>query len=81
MDKKILRLIKKSCALKEKVIPESQFSELSIDSLSFIELIVRIEENFNIQFEDEDLNIEIYVDVKDLMDKVSSLYEKRKDKT
>ena len=70
MDKKIIAQIKNACALKEKITLKSKFTELSIDSLSFIELIVRIEDEFNITFSDDELDINLYPSVKEFINLV-----------
>lgn len=44
----IIKIIKKNCALDDDVTFDSKFFELSIDSLSFISVIVEIEECFGI---------------------------------
>ena len=49
---KVIKFIKENCALDDEVTSESRFSELSIDSLSFITAIVEIETYFGIDFDD-----------------------------
>lgn len=52
VSEKIIELIKENCALDDEVTSGSKFSELSIDSLSFISAIVEIETYFGIDFDD-----------------------------
>lgn len=52
VSEKIIELIKENCALDDEVTSGSKFSELSIDSLSFITAIVEIETYFGIDFDD-----------------------------
>ena len=80
MIKRITELVQTACACTENIELETPIGEISLDSLSFIELIVSIEEEFEIQFEDEDLNIRDYATVGDLFDKVVGMYEKSKNK-
>lgn len=49
---KIIEVIKENCALDDEVTYNTEFSELSIDSLSFITAIVEIETYFGIDFDD-----------------------------
>ena len=51
MKKCIIEIIKKTCALNEDVTTESELKLLSLDSLSFVAVLVEIEEKFNIEFE------------------------------
>lgn len=58
MTSKIIELTRKYCALQEdNITSETKIKEISLDSLSFISLIVNLEQEFEIQFEDEELNI------------------------
>lgn len=52
VSEKIIELIKENCALDDEVTYNTRFSELSIDSLSFITAIVEIETYFGIDFDD-----------------------------
>ena len=52
VSEKIIELIKENCALDDEVTYNTEFSELSIDSLSFITAIVEIETYFGIDFDD-----------------------------
>ena len=39
----------------EKIFKSKNFSELSIDSLSYFELIIEVEEKYNISFSEKDI--------------------------
>lgn len=68
----VLELIREACAVEEpNLCEESIFEEISIDSLSFIELIVRAEDKFGIEFDDEDLNIYGWKTVGDFIDRIA----------
>ena len=45
----------------------AKLRELSTDSLSFIEFLVRVEETFNIEFEAEELDINVWETVGDII--------------
>jgi len=70
MTEKIIEMIKKSCALEEEITLQTKFNEISLDSLSFISLIVNLEKKFDIEFDDEELDIYDLETVQDLIDSV-----------
>ena len=49
---------------------DSRFQELGLDSIEFVELIVEIEEEFGFEFTEEELNLERYYNIKDLLNVV-----------
>jgi acyl carrier protein len=51
----------------------TQFSELGIDSVSFIQLIVEMENEFDIEFSDDDLMISEFETIKDLVARIENL--------
>ncbi len=59
MEEKFLRILQDACAFAEEITGESKINALSIDSLSFVEALVRIEEEFGIEF-DIDEAAELY---------------------
>ena len=71
---RVIEIIRNCCALTEdNITPESVVKELSLDSLSFVEMIVNLETEFEIEFEDEQLNINDYVTVRDIVDIVDGI--------
>lgn len=64
---KIIRIVREACALEEAVTAESRLRELSLDSLSFISAVVQIEDETEIEFEIEELNIDGWETVGDLI--------------
>ena len=62
----IINIIKDNLALKEEVKDDTNLSNLSLDSLSFITALVTIEEVFSITFTDEELNINNFKTVDDI---------------
>lgn len=63
----IINIIKDNLALKEEIKEDTNLSNLSLDSLSFINTLVTIEEVFSITFTDEELNIDNFKNVSDLV--------------
>ena len=66
----IINIINDNLALKEEVKENTNLSNLSLDSLSFINALVTIEEVFSITFNDEELNIDNFKNVSDLVNLV-----------
>lgn len=62
----IISLVKNACAIEEDVTPETSLNELSIDSLTFVRMLVEIEVMFEIEFEIEELNILNWKKVEDI---------------
>lgn len=67
MKETIIEIIGNACALEEKdIILQTKLKDISIDSLSFIEALVNIEQTFGIEFDEEDLNIYDWDSIEDL---------------
>ena len=49
----------------------------SINSITFIQLVVAIEAEFDIEFPDEDLDFSKYKSFSDLVDKIESIVDKK----
>ena len=76
----IINIIKDNLALKEEIKEDTNLSKLSLDSLSFITALVTIEEVFSISFTDEELNINNFKNVNDLINIVNKkVLENEKD--
>ena len=76
----IFNIIKDNLALKEEVKESTNLINLSLDSLSFINTLVTIEEVFSITFNDEELNINNFKNVSDLANLVKrKVLENEKD--
>ena len=76
----IINIIKDNLALKEEIKEDTNLSNLSLDSLSFITALVTIEEVFSISFTDEELNINNFKNVSDLVNLVKrKVLENEKD--
>jgi acyl carrier protein len=70
MQGKIIDIIKSNCALDEDITIDTYISDLSLDSLSFISIIVEIESLFNIEFDIETLDIKTWNTVGDIIEYV-----------
>ena len=67
MKNKVIELIKDNLALDEEVDIDTPLKSLSLDSLSFINLIVQIEENYDIDFSFDELDIKKWNNVNDFI--------------
>lgn len=67
MTEKIIELICQACAIEESVGVNTEIKTLSIDSLSFVELLVCIEEEFDIEFEFNELDKYNWIFVEDII--------------
>ncbi len=68
MKKTIVKIIKENLAFDEKVTTDTKLNKLSVDSLSFINVLVTIEKTFHITFTDEELNMNNFKIVNDLIE-------------
>jgi acyl carrier protein len=75
---KIVEIIKESIVQKNirfgepeieyEITPQTALYEISVDSITFIQIIVSIEEAFSIEFDDEMLLYESFADVQSIVD-------------
>lgn len=69
----ILEIIKKNCAIDEEITVDSKLNLLSLDSLTFVTILVEIEELCSIEFDIEKLDIKSWDTVNDLIDEVEKM--------
>jgi len=69
---RILNLFENICGI-EKPSSITKFVDMNIDSITFIKLIVNIENEFEIEFEDEALLVEKYETIEDMHNYVLTL--------
>ena len=75
MREEIICILRENCALpEEEVFESSVLSELSLDSLSFIDALVKIEEISGIEFDMEELDLSRWERVEDI---IRSVEEKK----
>lgn len=67
MKERIIQLLRDTCALPEEIGEDTLLQTLSLDSLSFIEFLVNVENEFGIEFEPEDLMLENWKTVGELI--------------
>ena len=73
MKEKVRERIRGGCALPEiKLGEDTLLNEISLDSLSFIEVLVSLEEEFHIEFEDEELNFYHWIKIGDIVKAVEN---------
>lgn len=67
MKETVINIIRNACALNEEVSENSELNTLSIDSLSFVNAIVELEEAFGISFDIDELNVAQWHTVTDII--------------
>lgn len=73
MSEKIIEIIRKNCALDEEITIDSNLKLLSLDSLTFVTILVDIESLYCIEFDIEKLDIRNWNTVNDLIKEVEKL--------
>ena len=74
MKEKLIEIIKKHCAIEEEITEDSRLASMSIDSLSFIGILVDLENEFNIEFGFEELTIGQWETVRDIKNYIQRKY-------
>lgn len=64
---RILETVREGCALVEEVTEASYLSELSLDSLAFVEIIVKLENDLAVEFELDELSLDAWETVGDII--------------
>lgn len=75
MKERIIQLLQDACALPEEITGDSVFSQLSLDSLTFIDFLVSVEDAFGIKFRIEDLEISNWGTLSEFIKTVDSYVE------
>ncbi|AIQ62066.1 acyl carrier protein [compost metagenome] len=65
-DEKVIEVLKRITQLEDITMESSLTNDLLIDSLSFIRVIVELENGFHFKFDNEDMIIEMFPKVMDL---------------
>ena len=73
MNEKIIEIIMKNCAIDEEITTFSNINLLSLDSLTFVTILVEIEELYSIEFDIEKLDIKNWNTVNDLIKEVEKM--------
>ena len=78
MKDKVIEIIKNACAIDEEVTPESELKLLSLDSLSFVGIIVKLEEEFEVEFDLDELGVLDWKTVGDIITGVEDKLNEKK---
>ena len=70
--------IQEACALDDVVSVDTKLQDISMDSLSFVEAIVKIEQEFDIEFGVDEAELTYWDTVGDIILKVKELYCEKK---
>ena len=73
MRDRVVEIVKNACAINEEVTLDSELKLLSLDSLTFVGVVIDLEEEFGIEFEVDELDI---LDWKTVGDIAKSVEEK-----
>lgn len=73
IENKIIELISQKVDGDNKInlCSESSFDELHLNSIAFIQIVVEIENTFQIEFDDNHLSTELFSNIKDLVNYVN----------
>lgn len=77
MKERIMEILKANCALPENISEKSQFLMLSIDSLSFINFLVEVENEFGIEFKIEEWLITHWETVGEFIRSAEEMYAEK----
>lgn len=80
MKEKIIEIIRNACALEENVTEETVLQDISLDSLSFVEAIVKIENEFDIEFDFQQVDLSNWNTVCDIIKIVRKLRNEKNNK-
>lgn len=67
MKDKVIEIIKNACAIDEEVTIDSELKLLSLDSLTFVGIIVELEEEFCVEFDFDEIEIDDWKIVRDII--------------
>lgn len=77
MKDRVVEIIRNACAIDEEVSLDSELKLLSLDSLTFVSIVVELEEEFGIEFELDELG---FFDWKTVGDIANNVEEKVNEK-
>ena len=78
MKNRIMSIIRNACAIEEEVTIDSELKLLSIDSLTFVSIVVELEDEFGVEFEIDELDVFNWKTVKDIVDSVEDKLNEEK---
>lgn len=72
---RILQVIKDNLSKDIEIKSDNLWQDLKVDSINFIQIIVALEKEFNLEFEDKKLSFAAFPRVKDMIDYIISRKE------
>ena len=74
LEERIIKIFRKAVNISEDVVltSDTMINTLEVNSLNFLKIIVEIEEEFAIEFEDEELNFYTFNSIKDIVELVKN---------
>ena len=78
MKNRIMSIIRNACAIEEEVTIDSELKLLIIDSLTFVSIVVELEDEFGVEFEIDELDVFNWKTVKDIVDSVEDKLNEEK---
>lgn len=78
MKDKVVEIVQKACAIDEVVTLDSELSLLSLDSLTFVNVVIEIEEEFDIEFELDELSMLAWEKVGDIVNRLEEKINEKK---
>ena len=79
MEEKVLNIIKTNCTDAMVVAVDSNFTEMGVDSITFIKIIVALEQAFGFEFDDEMLLFSAFPTIQTMIDYVMKKAQRSKD--
>ncbi|MMZ63990.1 acyl carrier protein [compost metagenome] len=79
VEEQVRKIIAQTLEVDEVIITEKELLYSGLNSLSFIKIIVRLEEYFEIKFDDNDLKYELFSTIEDIIKYVRAKLNSKKD--
>lgn len=76
LESEIVKLMVEAGELPDNIGLDTTFQEIELESITFINIVVEIEDHFEIEFDDENMLISKYQTVGDLVNYVESIITK-----
>lgn len=70
MKDRVVEIIRNACAIDEEVTLDSELKLLSLDSLTFVRVVVELEKEFGVEFELDELDVFDWKTVGDILNRV-----------
>lgn len=77
LEKKVLEIISKKLDYRDIINPTDSFKKVGIESMMFIKIIVELENEFDIEFDDDSLDLSEFKNVGDIAYKVISMIDNK----